>query len=240
MKTRPPKPLVVFSPLNVIDHFHRLEATFLKSGIRSGVKYDAFRKAQEASFVAEALAGRRSADGEDYWLRIVDDKDQSPDIKTYSWQKSGKVPDHMWEHYVEVTEYEHHSSEPLVEFLQKRKLHKYRDDSQLIILCRVSRPTSLPPLTDIKRDLVQKKAVNPILICGIISTPEEPKIMFRLIQIEPDANAVPESHDFDLKAELLNMKYAGVLVLNDPTSENKHYPFEVLGFTPNENGSYSF
>jgi hypothetical protein len=230
--------LVLFSPLNVIHHYQMLRQVILASGknIRS------FRKVEEANFVAEALVGRRAADGKKYWLRLIDNKEETPDIKTYSWKGSGKDPDEMWEHFIEVVEYERHSSEPIIEFLQKTKLNKYRDDNKLIILCRINKQVNLPSLIKIKNDLIGQNTINPILFCGRISSDGDKETIYRLIQIDPDPNAIPESIDFNLRNELLGMNYEGVLVLDNLgkySKTKKHYPFESLGFIPKADGSYS-
>jgi hypothetical protein len=231
--------LVLFSPLNVIGHFQELK----KAVERSGNKPRSFRKAEEANFVAEALAGRRSADGQNYWLRLIGNEDRTPDIKTYSWKNSGKIPDEMWEHFVEVTEYEEHSPESIVEFLARTKLWKYKDDPQLIILCRINKEVSLPSLVALKEALLSENAVNPILLCGRVSEVGGSDGLYKLIQIEPDVETVPESKTFNLQDELLSMKYEGVLVLSRNGTPGKypdvkHYPFETLGFIPESDSTY--
>ena len=238
MKNR--SPIALFSPLNVIAHFRQLPPSLLKDKHRS----KAYRKAQEASFVAEALAGRRAADGKDYWLRIIDDGVGTPDIKTYSWKESGENPDGMWEHFVEVTEYEEHSDDSLVAFLARTKLNKYRDDPELVILCRVSTYVHIPSHAELKQALVDLKAVNPVLICGRLSQNDTPDATYRLIQIDPDPHVVAQHIDFVLGTELLKMTITGVLILDNAKSpgnfpDEKHYPFEELGFIPNADGSYS-
>jgi hypothetical protein len=233
------KPIVLFSPLNVIHHYQMLN----KAVLISGKKIRSFRKVEEANFVAEALVGRREADGRNYWLRLIGNEEQSPDIKTYSWKEPKLIGGVMEEHFVEVTEYEAHSNEPIVEFLEKHKLNKYRDDPNLIILCRISRETNLPSLIELKQDLVAKNTVNPILFCGRTSIKDGPEAVYRLIQIDANPNVMPEKKDFKIQEGLLNMEYEGVLVLDNNSisgkfPETKHYPFETLGFIPEVDGTY--
>ncbi len=233
-----PEPL--FSPVNVIGHFRRLPLSFRNDPKRS----NAYRKAQEASFVAEMLAGRRSADKTNYWLRIIGDGEQSPDIKTYAWKHSGKIPDGMWEHFVEVTEYEEHSSEPLIDFLDRTKLHNYKHDPLLVILCRITRYAHISSHTDLKHQLVNRKVVNPVLLCGPSTDPNFPDTDHTLIEFSPAPDAPPAWVRFNLDKELSTMDRRGVLVLDKRRTpaylpKEKHYPFGGLGFVPNEDGSYS-
>lgn len=230
------KPLILFSPLNVVGHFRRLNIAIGKSGKLPR----AFKKAQEMNYVAESLAGRRAADKKNYWLRSIENRHGTPDIKTYCWKNSGNIPDSMWEHFVEVTEYEEHATEPIVDFLNARKLHKYKDDQQLIILCRISRKTEIPSLLEIKQKFISLGVVNPVMFCGRVSEVDGKDAVYRLIQIDSDPNSAPESQDFNLQAELLNMTYEGVLVLDNTgtAARTQHYPFEDIGFIPDENGNY--
>lgn len=233
-----PEPL--FSPANVIAHFRRLPLSFRNDAKRS----KPYRKAQEASFVAEMLAGRRSADKTDYWLRIIGDSDRSPDIKTYAWKRSGRIPDGMWEHFVEVTEYEDHSQEPLIDFLDRTKLHKYKHDPMLIILCRITRHAHIPSHLDLKRQLVERKVVNPILLCGPSTDPSFPETDHALIEFSPEPDAPPAQVRFSLDKELSAMDRRGVLVLDKRRKSSyfpneKNYPFQQLGFVPNKDGFYS-
>lgn len=230
----------LFSPVNVIGHFRRLPLSFRTDPKRS----KAYRKAQEASFVAEMLAGRRSADKTDYWLRIIGDGEQSPDIKTYAWKKSGKSPDGMWEHFVEVTEYEDHSQEPLIDFLDRTKLHKYKHDPMLIILCRITRYAHIPSHMELKRKLVERKVVNPVLLCGPSTDATFPETDHTLIEFNPAQGAPPAWVRFNLDKELSTMDRRGVLVLDKRRRpgyfpNEKNYPFQQLGFVPDRDGSYS-
>lgn len=233
------EPLKLFSTRNVIVHYYKLRDSLAETSISSRE----FRKATEAYFVAEMLAGRRAADGQDYWLRLIDNKEQTPDIKTYSWKHSGRIPDGMWEHFIEVTEYEDHSSESLIDFLERTKLNKYRDDPQLIILCRVSKFTTIPPLLELKRELLARRVVNPILICGRMSSETDEEVIYRLIQIDPGVDIMPQSVDFNLKQQLEQMTNDGVLILDKLMEPGKYidiknYPFESLGFIPKDDGTY--
>jgi len=231
-------PPFMFSPRTVIDHFRRLPPSYRTDRRRS------YRKAEEAVFVSEMLAGQRAMCGTDVWLRIIGDAERSPDIKVYLWKKTGKTPDGMGVVFVEVTEYEEHSRESLVEFLDRTKLHKYPDDPELIILCRITRYSETPPASELKRQLVERNVINPILLCGPSTDPLLPHTDRTLIAFNPAPDVPPQWIRFNLDRELSTMSEAVVIEWNrrgGPVAYPKKRPgpFEVIGFVPDERGCYS-
>jgi hypothetical protein len=131
-----------FSPVNVIHHADELDRVLPVQ--QKDTKE--FRKVIEARAVAVMLTGLIAQSGKDYWMQIVGDEEQSPDVRTicYSDQPSEKFDNAEYQD-VEVVEYEEHSMGiPLPEFLAKTKFADHKGyDEDTHILCHVDRGTTL-------------------------------------------------------------------------------------------------
>jgi hypothetical protein len=135
-------------------------------------------------------------------------------------------------------------SRPLIDFLDRTKLAKYRDDPMLIILCRITRDAHIPSHMELKRHLIERGVVNTVLLCGPSTDPLSPDTDHTLIQFTPGSGDVPQWIRFNLNKELSTMSHKGVLVLDKRRRpgyqpNEKHYPFEQLGFVPDTDGNYS-
>src|SRR3989338_9962447 len=110
---------VWYSPLNVIYHFKRIEKR-LSTSERTSKK---FSKAREAFVVAIMLVGMRSILNREFWLQLVGDEFESPDIKTGTFTLPTKTQSNDFSiQDVEVVEYNTHSEENLIDFLKRTKL----------------------------------------------------------------------------------------------------------------------
>lgn len=217
-----------YSPLNVIYHFKKIEARLSNKELSS----KKFRKAREAFIAAIMLVGIRLTLNKEFWLQLVGDESESPDIRTGTFILPTKTKaDDFSIQDVEVVEYNDHSKETLIDFLKRTKLsNKKSYDSLTTILCYISRNTHLPPLRDLHNNLQQDKIMCPVIILGKTS----PKLeIYKIAQINPNLSLVAE---FDLVEELKNKKYKGVLSLSrgttqkfDYQSDEKHFPFEKIG-----------
>lgn len=218
---------VWFSPLNVISHFKRIEADSSDDQKKS----KDFRKAKEAYAVAIMLVGIRKILDREFWLQAVDDKAQSPDVRTGTFVPPRRTKsDDFSIQDVEVVEYGNNSNNSLADFLKETKLSKGKSyDALTTILCNITRDTRIPPLKDIQLELAALKVKCPVMILGRTSPEQE---TYKVAQINPTVDMVTE---FDLIHELKNKKYKGVLSLRRGTTpqtdyrpEEKHFPFEKL------------
>lgn len=219
-----------YSPLNVISHFKRIEKELSISEHTS----KKFRKAREAFEVAVMLVGMRLILNREFWLQLVGDELESPDVRTGTFTLPTKTKaDDFSIQDVEVVEYNNHSRETLIDFLKRTKLsNKKSYDPLTTILCYINRNMYCPPLRDLHNDLRKEgiKGINcPIILVGK-TLPE--KETYKIAQINPSVDLIAE---FDLIKELKDKKYKGVLSLLRGTTpkfdycrNEKHLPFEKI------------
>src|SRR3989344_1655887 len=188
-----------FSPLNVISHFKRIEAKLPVTEHMS----KKFRKAREAFEVAVMLVGIRLVLEKEFWLQLVGDEFESPDVKTGTFTLPSRTQaDDFSVQDVEVVEYNDRSKEALVEFLKRTKLSgKKSYDSLTTILCYISRNMHLPPFRDLHDDLLKEGISCPIMVVGKTSPENE---TYKSAQINPRVDLMAE---FDLIKELKDKKY---------------------------------
>jgi hypothetical protein len=218
-----------FSPVNVIYHFKKLES---EGKIVPGKKH--YRKCCEAFIAAVSLVGVIKMLGREFWMQIVDDSEDSPDVRTGCYEK--KIRDNDFAIVdVEVVTYDINSSENLVDFLLRTKLSDTKGyDNLTTILCHINKITNVPDVQELNRQLLAKnpKIKSPVVIIGKSDPVKE---IYRMVQIYP---TVELDTTFDVIAECKARKYNGVLVLNKGANrvpvfksnqDEKHYPFENLG-----------
>ena len=228
-----------FSPFTVIQHGQLL----LKSLSEKEKGTKRFRKVIEAYSVAQMLVGIIAQEDREYWMQIVGDEYQSPDIRTirYADKNEGSF-DKLEKVDVEVVEYESHANLPLLEFIVEKKFSSKKSyDGNTIILCHIGSGVNsfLPDGKEIER--IMGSVDSPCQVFILAGT--DPWISeLELIQIKPRVGVLRK---FNLIQELSARKYNHVVnfvlgTRRPPTHnpENKHYPFEKLGYIPNENGSY--
>lgn len=214
--------------MNVISHFKRIEKG-LSTQERTSKK---FRKAREAFVVAVMLVGMRSILDREFWLQLVGDEFESPDVRTGTFTLPTKTQaDDFSIQDVEVVEYNNYSKETLLDFLKKTKLSDKKSyDSLTTILCYICRNMHLPPLRDLHNNLYKEGINCPVMILGKTSPEKE---TYKIAQINPSVDLIAE---FDLIRELKDKKYKGVLPLvrgvvpkADYRPDEKHSPFEKIG-----------
>ena len=219
-----------FAPMNVIHHFFELGKT-----IPDECKKDkSFRKAEEMNSVAVMLVGLQASQGRKYWLQAVDDKEESPDVRTGTFvpPTTMKANDFLIQD-VEVVTYEKNSQEGFLNFLMRTKLTKGKSyDAQTTILCCFQRDAVLPPLSECQRVIGATVVRCSVMILGKTSPTED---TYKITQVYPQ---IALEIEFSL-SEALKESHTGVLRLrrgSQPQSEylpdEKHFPFEKLGFKP--------
>lgn len=219
-----------YPPLNVAYHFQVLKDR-LTDEERQGKD---FRKAEEMFAVALMLAGIQKIQDRKYWMQLVGDAEGSPDVRTGAFvPPTTTAAEDFSVQDVEVVTYDEHSSDPLVDFLKRTKLSKTSGYDELTtILCHIRRGTRLPPMHELRDELAVAGSKCPVMILGKVSSTEE---IYKVVQVNPAIDLISE---FDLIKEL-QQQQTGVLRLmrgSKPVMhsfpDEKHYPFEKLGFKP--------
>jgi hypothetical protein len=234
---------VWFSPLNVIHHADELDRVLpLK---QKSTKE--FRKVVEARAVAVMLTGLITKTGRQYWMQVVDDKERSPDIKTICYaEKHSEKFDNAEYQDVEVVEYEKHSAMPLPEFLAQTKFAKEKGyDKDTHILCHLGKDMAfnLPKEEELKN---QMKIINSSCPIVFLAPSNQDGTRYKLTQLNPEVRDLIE---FNLEEELHNLGgttgYIGVMHFKlgsrkpiEIKPEEKYYPFEKIGYVPDEHGNY--
>ena len=232
-----------FSPVNVVYHASQLN----QSATEIEKKTKKFRKVVETYMVAIMVTGMTLIDSKQYWLQLVEDKEQSPDVRTVC--KSDILDpkfDNMDYQDVEVVGYNSTGGRSLPEFLATTKFSGLKAyDNKTYILGYMSDDQGGMSLDDLSlaKEMASFEFRSPTLF---VAASTSDRRRYRLLQLAPEVCTLVE---FDLEEELIKLgqrpDYVGVLNLKRgsrrPATKNpadKHYPFERLGYLPNEDGSY--
>lgn len=234
-----------FSPLNVIHHGNLLKKTIPKEELKS----KKFRKVIEACTVAQMLVGIMVKENKEYWMQLVDDKEETPDIRTIRYADKHRENFDMLEQVdVEVIEYESHTRLSIPEFIVAKKFSKKKSyDENTIILCHIGSGVKgyLPPGDEVKKILGQIKSSCDILfLAGANPT----STILSLYTLRPEPGLLLK---YDPVVELKNMnlkkKLMGVVSFklgsrrpSEYDSDTKYYPFEKLGYVQDKDGVYRF
>ncbi|MBP9827940.1 hypothetical protein KBC55_02180 [Patescibacteria group bacterium] len=218
-----------FAPINVISHY----SSHLDSLPREQKKTKAFRKAYELFLGAIMLLGIQEVENDVYWIQPVSDEEQSPDVRTGRQVpvNNGHAPDFERQD-IEVVAFIPKPGENLSEFLQRTKLSGNKSyDSKTTILCHIQTGSPVPKIT-ITDELRKTKAVCPVLVLGRTHPTDH---QYLLLQVSPNYKIIAQ---YDAKALLLKQAHQGSLNLrrgskpdNEHRPNDKHYPFESMGFT---------
>ncbi len=230
---------VWFPPFNVIYHGDLLR----KSLSSEEKKSKKFRKVVEAYTVAQMLVGIMVKENKDYWMQLVDDKFASPDIRTIRYADAHDEKfDFLEQVDVEVVEYESHSKMSIPEFIVEKKFSKYKSyDENTIILCHVGSGVQsfLPDRETIKKIMEPvNSSCHVLLLAGT-----NPQVLeLDLILLKPNVGVLLT---YVPAVELSKRKRRSVAIFKLGTRKpsvynpnNKHYPFEKLGYIPNNKGLY--
>ena len=200
----------------------------------------------EARAVAVMLVGLSKQENKEYWMQIVDDKHGSPDIYTarYADNQPEKF-DKLDREDVEVVEYTKHSTETLPQFLLKTKFSETKSYDVLThILCYLGEGAKihLPSVEQLQKEMEIIQSNTPVIfLAPVNSNPES----YKIILVNPKVIVLPE---FNLIKELHSLgkkDYKGVMKFNfgsrkpiEHIPNEKHFPFENLGYRPDNNGNY--
>ncbi len=232
-----------YSPVVVLNHVTRLTNSLSEKDRKS----KEFRKVVEARAAAITLLGLMKINGTQYWMQIVDDKERSPDIRTISYAtEQPEKFDNMEQQDVEVVEYEQHSEGAIPEFLASTKFGPGKSyDEQTHILCHLGEGTviNLPDITEMKNQMAIINTKSPIVLLGATS---QEATDYQIIQLNPGVGILVEFNVEDEERILFGRPdYKGIMYfkrgsrkpsVHDPN--DKHYPFENIGYVPDKNGNY--
>jgi len=191
---------VWFAPINVLYHFARLDDVSSEKHKKTKV----FRKAYEANLAAIMLMGVIKSQRVQYWMQVVPDKQESPDVRTFRYSNDPAKKNWQDIQEVEVTQYEKHSPESITDFLKRTKL-AYPYPAQTTILCLADKTTTLPSWKQMYTDL---KGLSPHTPVIILAKTHPSKTIYTICQIHPEIDLLT---DFDIMEESYNKKYLGVL-----------------------------
>jgi hypothetical protein len=215
--------------LNVIYHY----GTHLDILPEEQKKTKLFRKADEMLVTAIALLGIHIDDSKQYWLQPVPDSERTPDVRTGTPAPFvvGEVP--LFETQdVEVVSFMPELGEDIPIFLSRTKLSPDKAyDAKTTVLCHVQTGIHIPSLPAITESLRGTNAVCPVMILGRTHPTDKDYILF---QVHPQFKIIAE---YNVKEVIEKNPHTGVLNIkkgskpnNESRPEEKHCPFESLGF----------
>ena len=233
-----------FSPFNVLVHAEKIR----KAATDEVKKTKEYRKVLEAEVAAKMLVGISMASKKEFWMQIVDDKFGSPDIRTLCYSNDEHPSfDFLEVQYVEVVEYEEHSAENLIQFIERTKFSKKKAyDQTTHILCHLGGATKIyvPNESELAKQVADSKINCPVLFIG---SPEGlPSSTYRLLQLWPTVRMAVE---FDVEEEYKRNTPIKFGVMRFERGKRKpltrhegerHYSFENIGFIPTNQEEYGF
>ena len=179
------------SPTKVLDHYLRLVK---KHGLEKIDSNNQYQKVREMKAVALFLLGIIKNQKREFWLQSVINETR-PDVRTFCLDNTRLGPVNQLIQEVEVTTYEKHSHDDLVNFITRTKLLKKKNYSALnIILCELRKNFRLPPLKTLNW---QFRKINPksnIVIIGRINPVRE---IYRIANIYPEIELVEDFNAID-------------------------------------------
>ncbi len=181
-----------FSPRKILARYEEK-----KKELGSKIESSKFKILNEAKSVAIMLLGIQKIQSREYWLQLVDPKEQTPDIRTATHLKElSNFP--LTYQDVEVVTLEKHSNEDIESFLKRTKLSEsksYQEDT--IILCVVNKNIQTKSWKEISKSLGQIKNNVVVYILGR-TDPIDPK--YQIACVYP---SFTHAIKFDVQEEVL-------------------------------------
>lgn len=220
---------VWYAPLNVLWHYHE----HMEGLSAEERKTKRFRKAEEFNNAAKMLVGIQLDEGNQYWMQLVPDSEESPDARSGRFLPSvdGRAP-HFTMQDIEVVTYAPVPGEDIASFLLRTKLAKKKAYDELTaILCHIPTATHIPSVQQITRDLQSSGARCPVVVLGRTHATRDD---YTLFQVYP---GYKEIANYNLQETLLKQGHTGVLNMkrgskpgNERRDGEEHCPFESLGY----------
>ncbi len=171
-----------FSPEKVLLRYDE-KLRELGAGLQKLPEYKTMREAQAVGLL---LIGMQKMQNREYWMQLVDPKEQSPDMVTAT--QVIETDNRLQTQDVEVVTLGPKVLETVDDFLRRTKLSNakaYPDD--VTILCYIDRDTLVPSWRDVNNALKQTGKKNDVFILGRTDK-QAPK--YQLARINPDIDHV--------------------------------------------------
>lgn len=218
-----------FSPLNVIYHYHEI----IKSGALKGGDRR-IKKLDEAYAVAVMLTGMILLQKREFWMQVVPDAEERPDIRTGCYRlPRGTSGNSFITQDIEVVTFEEHSTDSFENFLKRTKLLASKNyDEFTTILCYINKDYCLSSLENLNQQLLNTTQ-NPVMFVGR-NDPNKP--LYKSAQILPNVDYIQVLDPYE---ELQNLKLTGVLKLKrgfkaklSGRTGEENFPFENINLIP--------
>src|SRR3990167_676906 len=210
-----------YPPANILYHGDKK--------LRTQIKADVKRQVNEGMSAAVMLVGMAKMTGYEYRLQPVNQKEQTPDVRTMRIVETPGEPNWMEVQEVEVVTLEKNSTEQVDNFLKRTKLSsKKAYPPKMVILCHINKNLrNGKSWRDIHQSLKHLGIPNQVYILARID-PLEHK--YQLVEVNPNLGLV----EYDVQQELYSKPRQKILKMERgatpylrPNGET-HIPFEDL------------
>jgi hypothetical protein len=166
-----------FSPRKILLRYAQKEQE-VGEEIKVSSKYKSIR---EARAVALLLFGVGKIKNRQYWLQLVGQKEQTPDIRVATYMS--EVNSELRVFDIEVVTLESHSFEDVDTFLKRTKLstNKYYPEST-IFFCNIDKEIQTKPWLEISREIIKAGVKNDLYVIG---RTDPDKLKYQLARLNP-------------------------------------------------------
>jgi hypothetical protein len=173
---------VWFSPEKVLLRYdQKMQA--LGAAFQKLPEYKTMREAQAAGLL---LIGMQKMQGREYWMQLVNPKEQSPDIRSAT--QMIEIDNRLQTQDVEVVTLGPYVLENVDDFLRRTKLANTKTyPNDVTILCYIDRDTTVASWRDVSNALKQTGKKNDVFILGRTDK-QAPK--YQLARINPEIDHV--------------------------------------------------
>lgn len=207
-----------YPPVNVLYHGNKRLGDTITASLRKQIN--------ESMSVAIMLIGLNKQHGEDYRLQIVDQSEQTPDVRSMRIVPKDGI-NILEVHEIEVVTLEVHSDESADDFLKRTKLNSKKSyPSTTTILCHINKNlVGSKSWVEVHEALKDVDTQNDVYVLARIDPIEQ---RYQLVKVHPTLEIV----EFDVQEELLGGPSRRVLKMRPGTntefsfSDEKHIPFE--------------
>lgn len=219
-----------YPAVNVIHHF----GTHLNPLPADQKNTKVFKKAGEMLVGAVAIVGIQLDGGEPYWIQAVPDSEESPDVRSGRWLPPvGEKAPFFEMQDVEIVGFVPQAGEDIASFLARTKLSKEKAyDARTTVLCHTETGVNIPSLPAITEALRGTGAVCPVIVLGRVHPDRQEYLLF---QVHPQFKIIAEYNVMEVlksfpPAKVFNLSRRGSKPGNEDRPDEKHCPFESLGF----------
>lgn len=202
-----------YPPVNIIFHGNKKLATKIDDGESQKIK--------EAISVAIMAVGMNIRNKSDYLVKPVDDKEQTPDVRTMRIIEENHKPNMMEVQEIEVVTLGNHSKEQVDDFLKKTKLSKKKHyPKSTIILCHINKDLQKAKSWMEIHNSIKNIIPNEVFILARVHAERH---VYQLVQVNPDVDII----EYNLEEELKKQPKRKVLKMK-PGKNPAFYPSEEI------------